>query len=141
VTATTAPDRTRTRTGVRPIALVGQAVAILAVAAALVLAVTRGGRGTSGASEDRARVHEYTVPFGTGQRLDAGEDVRFFPAKLVVHVGDELVVHNLDNRSQQIGPYLVDRGETMQQTFTEPGVITGVCTIHPSGRVEIDVLR
>ena len=55
-------------------------------------------------------------------------------------VGDELLVHNLDNRSHQIGPYLVDRGETMQQRFTERTVITGLCTIHPSGRVEIDVI-
>jgi hypothetical protein len=129
-----------TGTGVRPIVVVGEALAVLAVAVALVAALVHPSSARHASRAGRHHLWEYTVPFGTGARLDAGENVSFFPYQLVVHVGDELLVHNLDNRSQEIGPYYVDRGETMEQVFTQPGVITGVCTIHPSGRVVIDVL-
>jgi plastocyanin len=140
VTSTTAPSRD-TATGPRPIAVIGAIFAVLAVAVALVVALVHHPSSEAAtAAGDRHHVWEYTVPFGTGARLDAGETVEFFPYQLVVHVGDQLIVHNLDNRSQEIGPYYVDRGETMEQVFTQPGTITGVCTIHPSGRVVIDVL-
>jgi plastocyanin len=127
------------RGGIRPVLLLAQAIAAVAVVVALVVALTHTGSNPSASTSSGhgSHVWEYSVPFGTGQRIDAGENVSFFPAELNVRVGDQLVIHNDDNRSHQIGPYLVDRGETLQQTFTERGVLTGICTIHPSGRVRI----
>ena len=130
-------DRQR---GIRPIVLLAQAVLAVAVVVALVAVLTRHpsttGTPTTGSGHG-AHVWEYTVPLGTAAAIDAGQKIFVFPARLDVRVGDELIVHNNDNRNQEIGPYEVDRGATLEQRFTEPGTITGICTIHPSGRVEI----
>lgn len=143
VMSTTTDEHVRAD-GLRPITLIAQGAMALAVLVAIVVALLHhptGGNGSSTGATSGHHVWEYSVPFGTGAALDAGRPVSFFPAQLHVRVGDQLLVHNEDNRSHQIGPYLVDRGETMEQTFTEPGVITGLCTIHPSGRVTIDVSK
>ena len=127
-------------TVMRPITVIAEIAAVIAVIVALLVAITHdGGSSNSASSNARFKVWEYTVPFGTGRDLDAGKDVNFFPARLDVHVGDQLVIHNHDNRSHQVGPYQVDRDETLQQTFTEKGVLQGLCTIHPSGKVEIHI--
>jgi plastocyanin len=76
---------------------------------------------------------------GTGRALDLGQTVDFFPRQLDVKVGDQLVIHNDDSRSHTVGPYFVNRGQTLRQTFTAPGIVKGICTIHPSGAVTIVV--
>jgi hypothetical protein len=109
-------------------------LALLCVAGALVVAVVfRPGTALP------HKIYEYTVPSGTVARIEAGEKLYVFPRQLDVRVGDQLVIHNNDTRVIEVGPYTVDRNATLAQTFNQPGTIVGICTIHPSGRVTINV--
>jgi len=84
---------------------------------------------------------EYTIPLGTGERIDRGEKVEIVPSKIVLHVGDRFVVHNDDDREHAVGPYVVGAGETLEQRYTTPGLLRGLCTLHQSRELEILVLR
>jgi len=120
--------------GLRPIWLVlAGAVALAAVVMLVTAAVHHPGPGHT------AQVFEYTVPQGTTAAIEAGEKLYVFPSHLDVRVGDTLVIHNNDTTVVEVGPYTIARNATLQQTFTRPGTIVGVCTIHPSGRVTITV--
>jgi plastocyanin len=77
------------------------------------------------------------VPPGTAQRLAAGETVELLPRTLEVSVGDRLEVHNRDDVAHQVGPYDVAAGQSLTQTFTAPGTLEGLCTLHESGQVTI----
>lgn len=79
------------------------------------------------------------VPHGTAQRIADGERVELIPARLEVSVGDSLEIRNLDDTVHEVGPYTVDAGQTLHQTFTSPGTIQGLCTLHPSGAITIVV--
>jgi hypothetical protein len=124
------------RHGTRPIWLVLQLLGVLIVTGALVVTVVHR-PGTS----HSPRTYAYTIPPGTGAAIERGEKIYVFPARLGARVGDQLVIHNNDSRVAEVGPYTVDRNATLVQTFTRPGTIVGICTIHPSGRVTIDVRR
>ncbi len=84
--------------------------------------------------------HEYTIPAGTGDRIDAGEDVEIVPSRILLHVGDRFVVHNEDDREHVVGPYVIGAGETLEQKYTTPGLLRGLCTVHQSRELEIIVL-
>lgn len=84
--------------------------------------------------------HEYTIPAGTGERIDDGEDVEIVPSRLVLRVGDRFVVHNEDDRRHVVGPYVVGAGETLEQQFTTIGILRGKCTVHQSRELEIIVI-
>ncbi len=132
---TTGPEPAKPApSGVRPIWFVLAAVVFVLGAVGLVAVATRGG-GTR-----EPKTWEYTVPNGTGARIERGEKLYVFPARLDVRVGDQIVIHNDDVRPAEVGPYTVDRNSTLSQTFTSPGYITGFCSIHPSGRVTIHVV-
>jgi plastocyanin len=124
---------TRPARGVRPIWFVLAASLLVAGAVVTIALLARGG--------DRPpQTFEYTVPEGTGARIAAGEQVFVFPARLDLHVGDTVVIHNDDTRPAVVGPYTVDRNATLSQTFYRPGWVTGFCSIHPSGRVTIHIV-
>lgn len=126
------------------VAAVG-AVAAIAIGT-LVIAANGGESGPQAAkvadlSDPRTPVdHEFIIPAGTGDRIDAGEQVDIMPANLVVHVGETMRIVNEDSRGHDIGPYFVGREETITQTFTQPGQLVGECSVHPSERLVIDVL-
>ena len=120
--------------GIRPIWIVLQLACVVIVIGALVGVVVH----RSGTTRPH-KIYEYTLAPGTGARIEAGEKLYVFPARLDVRVGDQLVIHNNDTRVAEVGPYTVDRNATLAQTFTSPGTIVGICTIHPSGRVTIVV--
>ena len=79
------------------------------------------------------------VPAGTAERIAAGEEVELLPRTLEVSVGDTLEIHNLDDTPHDVGPYSVAAGQTLRQTFTSPGTLQGLCTLHPSGEITIVV--
>jgi plastocyanin len=79
------------------------------------------------------------VPAGTAARLEAGEPVQLLPRTLQVAVGDRLRVVNHDDVTHEVGPYTVLPGQTLEQTFTSPGTLEGLCTLHPSGAITIEV--
>ncbi len=79
------------------------------------------------------------VPAGTAARIAAGEVVELLPPTLEVSVGDTIEIRNRDGSGHEVGPYYVDAGQTVRQTFTAPGTIEGLCTLHPSGQITIVV--
>ncbi|MCX7619289.1 MAG: hypothetical protein N2037_00415 [Acidimicrobiales bacterium] len=127
--AATSPQAVRGRRG-PAFLLAGAAVLIVLVGVtALIVASSR---------SDPA-VYRFVVPPGTGARIDAGETIELIPTSLDVRVGDELIVENQDDRNHVVGPFTVAAGETLQHSFSRPGVYEGFCTVHSANRVRITV--
>jgi plastocyanin len=81
----------------------------------------------------------YSIPAGTGVRLDAGEEIELVPAVIEAKVGQVIELVNDDDRSYLIGPFFVGPRETVTQQFSSPGEFEGVCAVHPSGTVKVVV--
>jgi len=82
--------------------------------------------------------HLIEVPAGYGDQLEADPTTEpLLPEVFTVSVGDTLRIVNDDAVVHQIGPYTVGPGDTIEQTFTSPGRIEGICTFHPEGEVAI----
>lgn len=107
-------------------------VALLAVPAIVLIAL-------AASSALRSETIVVDVPPGTAERVAAGERVELLPRTLEVSVGDRLEIHNRDDVVHQVGPYDVAAGQSLAQTFTAPGTIEGLCTLHESGQVTIVV--
>jgi plastocyanin len=103
-------------------------LAVLAIATGLLLAVLlRGG------SE-----HLIEVPAGYSVQLQSDPSTEpLLPSEFTVAVGDTIRIVNHDATVHQIGPYTVGPGDTIEQTFTSPGRIEGICTFHPDGEIAI----
>jgi plastocyanin len=95
--------------------------------------------GISSADFDAVPDYDYLIPAGTGARLDAGERVEIIPADLEVRVGQVLRIVNEDDRGHVIGAFYVASGETLRQRFASPGVLSGECSVHPSGSFTLTV--
>lgn len=90
--------------------------------------------------DDREPVtYRYVIPAGTGDRIAAGEDVEIVPSRLVVHVGDRLLLRNRDDVQHHMGPLLVDPNGLLSMRFSDEGTIEGVCTLNQSGSAKIIV--
>ncbi len=85
--------------------------------------------------------HEFVIPLGTADRIAAGEDVEIVPRELVVEVGDSIRIDNEDDRGHTVGVFYVGAGETLTQRFDSPGVLEGVCSVHPSGAFTLRVVE
>ncbi len=83
--------------------------------------------------------YDYVIPFGTGRRLDAGEDVQIVPAELDVHVGERIRIVNEDDRGAKVGIFWVPAERTVAMQFTSPGTLSDECDVHPSGVFTIEV--
>ena len=81
------------------------------------------------------------IPSGTGDRIDAGERIDILPAELQVTVGDTIRITNNDTRGHVVGVFYVGAGETLTQSFTAPGVLSGECTVHSSGVFTLSVVE
>ncbi len=82
---------------------------------------------------------DYRIPAGTGERMDAGEQVEILPRDISASVGDQIRVVNDDDRGHTVGWMYVGPGEVVTQRFTSTGEFVGVCTVHPSGEVRLVV--
>lgn len=122
-------------------------IAALALAATVGLPLTVAGCGSNepsrpginAAGEDTPADHEYVIPAGTGARIDAGERIEIIPAELEVRVGEVLQIVNEDDRGHVIGAFYVAASETLRQTFSSPGELSGECSVHPSGSFTLTV--
>ena len=83
--------------------------------------------------------HEFVIPNGTSELLAAGEPVEIVPRELFVEVGDSIRIVNNDVRGHAIGAFYVGAGETLTQRFDSPGVLEGLCDVHPSGSFTLRV--
>lgn len=95
--------------------------------------------GINAASDDVEADWSYVIPAGTGDRIDGGERIEIIPATLEVRVGDVLRIVNEDDRGHVIGAFYVAAGETLTQTFSAPGELSGECSVHPSGSFTLTV--
>jgi plastocyanin len=107
-----------------------------AAAVAAVLVVVLG----VGPVHRSSRDLRYVIPAGTAERIAAGQGVEILPAELRLHVGDTITLVNEDESVQQTGFLTVRPHETVSYRFAQAGSYATDCTLHPDGRVQIDVL-
>ncbi len=84
-------------------------------------------------------VYSFIIPAGTGERIDAGEDVEVLPARLDVRLGDQIVIDNQDEKDHIIGPFFVAADQTMEHTFVAAGSFAGACSAHSAGEILVVV--
>lgn len=84
--------------------------------------------------------HEFVIPAGTSDRIDAGEDIDVVPAELTVRVGEAIRILNHDDRGHQVGVFYVGAGESLTQQFNSPGTLKDACDVHSSGAFTLVVL-
>lgn len=113
----------------------------LVLLAAAVLLASCGGGGDGIQLEDAAGAADYsfTIPAGAGEAYDRGEPLEVLPGELRVRVGEVIEIVNLDDRGHLVGPFYVGEGETLRQRFASPGEYIGICTVHPSGELVLEV--
>ena len=85
--------------------------------------------------------YSYTIPAGSGEAIDRGEQLDILPPSLEVRVGETLELINQDDRGHLIGPFFVGAGETLRQRFNAPGSFIGACSVHPSGEFVLTVVE
>lgn len=83
--------------------------------------------------------HDYRIPAGTGDRIDAGEELDIFPTTLRVQVGDTIRIVNDDDRGHLVGPFYIAARSTFTQRFASEGRYIGTCSVHPSGDFVLEV--
>jgi plastocyanin len=102
----------------------------LALGGSVVLGGCGGGDGTASSSTSDY-TYDFTIPEGTGARVNQGEYIDLIPHLMIVTVGETIRIVNEDDRTHDVGPYSVPAGQTLVQTFTTPGRYTGVCSTMP----------
>lgn len=85
--------------------------------------------------------HDYVIPLGTAERIEAGEPIEIVPAELVVEVGDALRIVNADSSDHIVGVFFVAAGETLTQRFNSEAVLEGECSVHASGAFTLRVVE
>lgn len=90
-----------------------------------------------GGGDDDAQVHEFVVPAGTADRIEAGETVAVMPAELEFKVGDTIRIRNEDDVDQPVGPYFVSAGTEFELEYGAPGRYEGYCALSEGERYEI----
>ena len=90
-------------------------------------------------TEELTADYRFVIPAGSGEAIDRGEALEILPAQMDVKIGEVLELVNEDDRGHLVGPFYVGAGETLQQRFTSPGQYQGICSVHPSGQIVIDV--
>jgi len=83
--------------------------------------------------------YEFVIPPGAGDALAAGEPLRIVPARFEAKVGESVRIVNNDRQGHNVGPWYVGPNETVKQKFTSPGVYEGLCSVHPSGAMVLEV--
>lgn len=83
--------------------------------------------------------HDFTIPAGTAERIDAGEQIEIVPRELTVAVGESIRIVNDDVEGHVVGVFFVGSGETMTQRFTAPGELSGACSVHSDGEFTLTV--
>lgn len=121
------PDADRSATSRKAVvAMLGGAVGLL-VGFLLVVTLAGGDGGE----------YEVVIPEGTGEAVDAGEDVDVVPTEIEVPVGDTLVLVNEDTRPHVVGPFTVMADDEYRYTFDREESFSGGCSAHPDREITI----
>jgi hypothetical protein len=92
-------------------------------------------------SQPDARTFRYEIPPGTAVALASGEPVTVLPASLRLRLRDTLVVVNRDDRVHRIGPFRLEPGGLLQRGGDEFASFSGYCSLHQSGRIDVEIER
>ncbi len=130
----------------RPLQPLRRAVlaAVVAAASAAIAGCGAGGEADSldvvAVDPDVPADHDYLIPAGSGELIDAGEQLEIFPLTLQVHVGETIRIVNADDRGHLVGPFFIAARSTLTQRFASEGRFIGTCSVHPSGDFVLDVV-
>jgi hypothetical protein len=80
-----------------------------------------------------------TIPAGTAQRVQAGQDTPAIPEEMVFVVGDVLEVVNEDSVPHQLGPIWVPAGSTGRLVMERPENLAYECSFQTSRYLGLDV--
>lgn len=80
-----------------------------------------------------------TIPAGTAEKVDAGEDVLSIPDQMVFVVGDTLIVQNNDRVSHQLGPIWVPPNSTGSLIMEQVDKLAYSCSFQTSRYLGLDV--
>jgi len=82
---------------------------------------------------------ELVIPFGTAERIAAGEREPSLPENMQFLQGDVLVVINQDSESHQLGPIWVPPNSSGSLFMDTPQSYSYACTFQPSQYLGLDV--
>ena len=82
---------------------------------------------------------EIVIPAGAQARLDAGERVEILETEIRVKVGETVRIRNDDVVDHVIGPYYLQSGAALQQTYRTPQTIQYVCYVNPTEAINLVV--
>lgn len=101
----------------------------------------RSAREVNALISDPARELLIFIPLGTEAMMRTAHSDDIIPEKILLHVDGQntLVIQNDDIADHTIGPFFVRSGEMIRQTFRQPAVFQGACSINESTVVSIVV--
>jgi len=82
---------------------------------------------------------QIVIPYGTAEKVEAGEDVVSIPDEMVFVIGDVLEVKNNDGVSHQLGPIWVPSGATGRLVMEEIDKLAYSCSFQTSRYLGLDV--
>lgn len=86
-----------------------------------------------------ARTQTFVIPEGAADRVAAGENPLALPPSFVLLAGDTLRFVNHDRATHLIGSWSVPAGAERAVRFARPIDGSLACSVHPLGRLGIDV--
>ena len=86
-----------------------------------------------------APAREIVIPLGAQARLDAGDRVEVLETEIRVKVGEAVRIRNDDVVDHVIGPYYLQSGAALQQTYRTPQTIQYVCFVNPTEAINLVV--
>ena len=86
-----------------------------------------------------AQTYTFIIPDGTAKRVANGEELRIIPENLKMRLRDRLVLINEDSEMHQVASIVIGSGERIETRFSEAITVTGFCSLHPSGQINIRV--
>lgn len=122
----------RTHRVVRAAAVVAAATALVWLAAAASIWLT-----TRDARDPLVR--ELVIPPGTAGQVRAGANPLDIPPSFDFVVGDTLRLVNRDAAAHSLGPWRVEPGTVRTIRFQAPTSGSLACSLHPSGKLAIEV--
>jgi len=95
--------------------------------------------GIKAASNSTQPQHMYTIPKETARKIAEGEKLDLIPEELVVKTGETIEIINEDSIGHTMGVFYIGPKETLRQTFTSPGVLSGECSVNSSEQFSLIV--
>ena len=82
---------------------------------------------------------EITIPLGTAEKVDRGEEVETLPQEMVFVLGDVLVVHNQDQVSHELGPLFIPSGTSASLPMDNVDNYAASCSFQPTNYLGLEV--